>query len=208
MNRAGHGETSHDPVKTALRTLALTILFAGTSLHAAEPLWWRSAATGIFVPNAPSDNYAPANLGQLKHVAAQAKRHLDLELQAVGGAGPAIDALVASFESHPGQTYPPAELAALKAANYAPINLGQLKAVAKVFYTRLIDVGYDTRQNLIDHDYPVTWLHAFPWNPNDPWNQPAPGDKTPNYAPANLGQLKLVFSFDLSGQVAPEARPT
>jgi len=54
--------------------------------------------------------------------------------------------------------------------NFRPVNLGQLKYVASHFYDRLMEVGYTTN---------------YPWSgqPND-------------YALANIGQMKNVFSFD------------
>ncbi|MBM3860338.1 MAG: sugar-binding protein [Verrucomicrobia bacterium] len=54
--------------------------------------------------------------------------------------------------------------------NFRPVNLGQLKFVASHFYDRLMAVGYTTN---------------YPWSgqPND-------------YALANIGQMKNVFSFD------------
>ena len=57
--------------------------------------------------------------------------------------------------------------------NYYPVNVGQLKSVAKPFYDRLIEEDY---------------ANLYPWTSttNDD------GD----YALANLGQLKRVFSFD------------
>ncbi|WP_162145231.1 RHS repeat-associated core domain-containing protein [Chthoniobacter flavus] len=164
------------------------------------PGWWvdDSAQTRIIGAGAAPSNFAPANLGQLKYVASQAKKHLDQKLAAVGGAGDEINALVAGFEPRAGQNYTPEQIAAFRAANYAPINLGQLKAVVAPFYRRLLAVGYDTRFNLILHGYPQTWTSGFPWNPNDPWNQAGAGDKTPNYVMANIGQLKMAFSFDVA----------
>lgn len=155
---------------------------------AAPPAWWTDDNTRIVAPGVSPENYAPLNLGQLKHVASQAKKHLDLQLAAVGGAGPQINALVSGFT--PNATQNPTQQAAAVEANYAPANLGQLKAVAKVFYQRLIAIGYNTRQNLIDHGA-AGWAFDYPWNPATPVEG--------NYAPANLGQLKWVFSFSLTG---------
>ncbi|TCO81905.1 RHS repeat-associated protein [Chthoniobacter flavus] len=164
------------------------------------PGWWvdDSAQTRIIGAGAAPSNFAPANLGQLKYVASQAKKHLDQKLAAVGGAGNEINALVAGFEPRAGQNYTPEQIAAFRAANYAPINLGQLKAVVAPFYRRLLAVGYNTQFNLILHGYPGTWAYDYPWNPNDPWNQAGAGDKTPNYVMANIGQLKMAFSFDVA----------
>jgi hypothetical protein len=62
--------------------------------------------------------------------------------------------------------------------DYAALNHGQLKTVAKVFYDRLIAVGYTT---------------SYPWTTTTADDQ--------NYAAANLGQVKQVFSFDLTAPV-------
>jgi hypothetical protein len=150
-------------------TLALQVA------HGSEPLWWTAPTTSIIDPNSASNNYAPLNLGQLKHVAHKAKEHLDLFLPI--GAGSEVNALVASLQSDP-------------ASNYAIANLGQLKSVAKPFYDRLRFLGYNTRANLISRGYPADWPHIYPWDPLSPISS--------NYAPANLGQLKMAFSFDLS----------
>src|SRR5438270_460006 len=58
--------------------------------------------------------------------------------------------------------------------DFAPVNLGQLKKVAKPFYDRMISAG------LVD-TYP--WLSSF--NPAD------------DFAIANIGQVKNVFSFEI-----------
>jgi hypothetical protein len=159
-----------------------------SNLHAAQPSWWSTGDTA-FIDDSPgqdhstSANYAPANLGQLKNVAKMAKFHLDVYLP--GGAGSTIDTLVTSFNV----TDPD---------NYAPISLGQLKAVARPFYDRLIAAGYNTQMSLQNHGF--TSAGFYPWNSSTPVND--------NYAPANLGQLKMAFSFDASDPsfyVVPDA---
>lgn len=60
--------------------------------------------------------------------------------------------------------------------NYVPVNLGQLKYVSEPFYARLIAAGY---------------TNAYPWTTN------STADDV-DYAPAVLGQLKNVFSFDVT----------
>lgn len=168
--------------------------------RAAMPGWWTddAAQTRIINSGATPSNTAPATLGQLKYVAAQAKKYLDLKLMAVGGAGNEINGLVASFEPRAGQNYTPEQLAAFRATNCAPINVGQLKAVAKPFYKRLLAVGYNSRYNLIAHGARADWAYDYPWNPTAPWNQLGAADKTPNYQMANLAQLKMAFCFDLA----------
>lgn len=90
---------------------------------AAEPAWWRETGTRIIDETGAENNYGPANLGQLKNVATQAKTHLDTALAPIGGAGPDVDAVVNPFVSDP-------------ASNYSPANIGQLKALAAPFYDR------------------------------------------------------------------------
>ena len=167
---------------------ALFLLLSVALLPAPPPAWWTDSGTAIVDPDAEPSNYSPANLGQLKHVAKQAKVHLDERLP--GGAGAAINGLIESFEPRADQGYTQQEIDDFIAENHTPANLGQLKAVAKPFYNRLLSVGYDTKANLIARGYPSNWSYDYPWNPATPLEE--------NYAPANLGQLKLVFSFDLS----------
>jgi len=57
--------------------------------------------------------------------------------------------------------------------NYTPANAGQLKFVAEPFYNRLVGVGFAT---------------GFPWDNSS---------NDVDYALANIGQLKNLFSFDL-----------
>ncbi len=99
---------------------------------ASSPSWW-----GFTVNPDVNSNYAPANLGQLKYMAAKAKMHLDASL--FGGAGSDIDDLIAGFGPANGSTYTQAELD----ANYAPANLGQIKYVAKAFLRPMNAAGFD-----------------------------------------------------------------
>jgi YD repeat-containing protein len=149
-----------------------------------NPTWWTASGTSILTPGGSAANYAPANLGQLKYVAKRAKAYLDTKLPA-NAQKTAVETLLASFGPDNGTAYTPGELA----ANYAPANIGQLKAVAKPFYDWLISAGYDSRAQLIARGMPNTWTSNYPWSSSTP-----PAE---NYVPANLGQLKMVFSFDL-----------
>ncbi len=156
-----------------------------------NPGWWSGVVRSADTPSVPADavaaNYAPANLGQLKHFANQARLHLNSRLAGVGGSGYDIESMVAGWAS------PPAE-------NYLPINLGQLKAVADKFYARLDYVGFNFKAQLTTArgSAAANWTGA----PPRPWNVSAPADS--NYRTANLGQLKLLFSFDLAS-FAPDA---
>lgn len=158
------------------RPLLLCLLLAGgaAAVLAAPPGWWTNWDTRIVNSGTGANDYGPVNAGQLKHVASQAKKHMDQHL--VGGSGTAVTALVNGFSG---------------SNNYATINLGQLKNVAKPFYQQLGTSGYDIKANLIARGYSSDWSYNFPWGPTAPAGQ--------NLQPATLGQLKMVFSFDLTG---------
>lgn len=163
-------------------TAFLCLIGLIATAHAADPVWWTNSTTHVIDPSADhstSANYAPANLGQLKNFATQAKTYLDNNLS--GGAGQAITTMVSGFSVDP-------------TLNYAPANLGQLKAVARPFYDRLLSAGYDTRANLIARGYSSGWTSYYPWDSATPTSE--------NYAPANLGQIKMVFSFEVTDLAA------
>jgi len=148
----------------------------------ADPAWWTSGNTSIIAGNTTAANYAPVNLGQLKNVAAKARLYLNDQLASVGGAGPEIDALVNGFTAN-------------TSLNYGWVSLGHVKAVAKPFYDRLIAVGYDTKANLDSRMSSGHWYYDYPWQPYTP--------PETNALLANLGQLKMAFSFDLGNFTVP-----
>ncbi len=159
-----------------MKRLLFCLMIPG--LQAADPAWWTTGNTAIIdsaASHAVSENYAPASQGQLKNVAAKAALYLN-NLPGIG-AGAAVNGMVSGF-TH-------------TESDYSPVLLGQLKAVAKPFYDRLLEVGYDTRANLVARGYPSNWASDYPWNPSTPASE--------NYGPANLGQMKITFSFDLTG---------
>ncbi|AHF93188.1 sugar-binding protein [Opitutaceae bacterium TAV5] len=137
------------------------------SLFGQAPDWWTQQ--GVIDPAATPDDYAAANIGQLKHIATQATAEMNAKLP--GGAGEAINALVTSWQQ------PPAE--GVTHDDFAALNLGQLKAVAKLFYDRLAVAGYGGP--------PLADGQPYPW--------PSDASGTDNYALANIGQIKHVFSF-------------
>lgn len=63
------------------------------------------------------------------------------------------------------------------ANDYLLVNAGQMKAVAMLFYDRLAQVG--------------TWSGSYPWTT---------GSQIDDYAIANVGQLKQLFSFPLDAR--------
>src|SRR5690606_26737447 len=68
--------------------------------------------------------------------------------------------------------------------NFAPLNVGQLKNVASVYYDRLAEVGYNWQ----------TGTYGTPTAPY-PWTGTANPE---NAAPATVGQIKKLFAFDLT----------
>ncbi len=142
------------PVRAAI---FLSLWLGMPPAYAAPPAWWADPATKIWETAEPAgdkEHFAPVNIGQLKHIAKQAKAHLDLAVADVlpgyfgEGSGAEIAALVAGFDG---------------TDNFAPANVGQLKAVAKVFYDRLHELGYDVRTFLVSRG--VGAGGPFSWNP-------------------------------------------
>ena len=91
-----------------LLVLVSTLLLAAGISSAPLPEWWTDTGTKIIDSNtAEEDNYAPANLGQLKNVATQAKKHLDTVPVLSGSARAEITALVNGFQNDPATDYAP-----------------------------------------------------------------------------------------------------
>lgn len=139
-------------------------------LSAATPPWW--AQHGIITSDTVHD-YGLINQGQLKKLVKGA--YLEMEEHLPGGAGAAITALIANFDQ-PGSD------------DYATVNIGQLKNLAKPFFDRLTEVGYI--------DPPIILGKTYPWTtePNTPQN---------DFGFANIGQAKQLFSFDLTALGMP-----
>lgn len=119
--------TLRQPLLRELTTallVALLLLQSATAV-APGPAWW--GAQNVTDPAAVPDDFAVANIGQLKHMARKAMQAMDADLP--GGAGAAIHALVDPW----GDTVETAS----KPDNGLAINQGQLKHVAAPFYDRL-----------------------------------------------------------------------
>lgn len=149
--------------------LAFTLgaaVFATLTL-AAPPAWW--AERGVTSSQATPNDYAAANIGQVKHIAAKAVAEMNAKIE--GGAGADLNALIAGWIADA-----PSGVAR---NDYAPINQGQLKVIAKKFYKRLFAAGY--------RGQPLGAGQKYPWTetPND----------DASYALANIGQVKRLFSF-------------
>jgi len=132
-------------------------------LFAEMPQWW--IARGVIATNDVPNDYALVNQGQVKQIAHQA--YLEFN-QKLGRSSSAISNLVAGFST---------------TNNYLPANLGQLKNAAKPFYDELWSVG-------LTNAWPVGMtVGPYPWSGSSAPSQ--------DYAIANIGQLKYLFSFDI-----------
>jgi len=134
------------------------------------PEWWKER--GVIDEEFESReqaHYAPALLGQAKFLAWQAYR--EMEERSPGSAGAEIESLVEGFREGSGE-------------DYGPLLIGQLKALAKPFYDRIHEAGHPLPEGM------ALGAGGYPWEFEEYQDF--------HYAPANLGQLKWVFSFDLS----------
>jgi hypothetical protein len=151
----------------------------------APPGWWTSSTSIFDNPSTdPTDNWAVANVGQLKNVATLAKAYLDAQLNLTAADW---NQAYANANPFPFDT-------SHNPDNYAPANIGQLKFIASGFYNILQQKapGYDVKARLIAIGVPASSISGS--GPYYPWADPTQD----NWAPVTIGQLKVVFSFDLS----------
>ena len=120
----------------------------------------------MIATNLAPRDFAPINQGQLKWMATQAAAEFDEKLALVGGADLGITGLLSTFSP---------------TNNYRPVNLGQLKYVSAPFYDRLWELG-------LTNCYSDGAGMPYPWS--NATNAPR------DFALANIGQAKYVFSFD------------
>jgi hypothetical protein len=162
-------------LRRRISLLLLIVAIALTPLlsRAAAPQWW--SEYGVTNSNTPND-YAAANQGQAKNIAAAAINEMDNDLPQFGGSQ--LDGLLAILTGTSAQTN-----------DYAAINLGQLKNLATPFYNRLLALGYVGPPLVVTGTFPLL-TGTYPWiNSSNPAN---------DYAAANIGQIKYAFSFDVT----------
>jgi len=141
---------------------------------ATNPAWWTQRGMQIAHP---ADDFAVVNIGQLKNTAVAAYDELNVHWPIA--VNDDLDSLIKGWyqldgngnfvRDSQGHRIPETDE---NTDDYAASNVGQLKAVADLFYTGLIRIGYSSAR---------------------PWDDAQADD----YALANLGQLKNVFSFDV-----------
>lgn len=144
--------------------LALGLTLALLPAQAQGPSWWFSR--GVIVSNSAPNDYAPITLGQLKWMVWNAYG----ELESKGAAGYELTAMIEALT---------------QSNNYALANLGQVKNLAAPFYDRLYEIG---QTNVM----PTNMPGEYPWGNGQPPN---------DYAAANIGQTKYIFSFDLASVI-------
>lgn len=163
--------------------LSVFVILPGL-LIADAPLWWNDRGV---TNDSDANDYTAINQGQLKEIATMAYDEMTENLPGgvgdmtapsgtnPGGTGYRLTALINSWSTS-GSDGLRAETSGTNTNDYAIVNIGQVKAVAKPFYDRLIEVGYTTQ---------------YPWESST--------NATNDYGVANIGQVKKVFSFDFSG---------
>lgn len=167
------------------------LLLSSMHLSALPPSWWQqpdNVGRRVVYPSViNSNNFAPANVGQAKFMAKRAIETLrmyapvvanNIEADLVG-----VGKIIPSWDV-------PAPGSEMAKQQYAPLQIGQLKAIADPFYTRL-------------NTHNSTWLNGqlvanLTKDPGDntnffPWTT-ATGDDE-NKAVATIGQLKAVFAL-------------
>jgi hypothetical protein len=145
------------------------------------------------------DDFAPLTTGQLKTLFLGAVREIEIYLP--GGAGADAWALAERFET--GGIGEVSE-------DFSPANLGQLKYVGSLVYRRLIEEGvvqrYPWDADETEQTAPVApYVYGGGLGSivvfGEGYEEPMPAVAravADDFAPANIGQAKYVFSFDLS----------
>lgn len=136
-----------------------------------QPAWWDEQE--VLTPTASANDFALANVGQLKAMAAKAIAAMNASLP--GGAGAELNQLLADWRQPVGS--------GVERSDFSAVNQGQLKAVARVFYDRLAALHYSGP--------PLATGQVYPWTES--------ADDDLAHTAANLGQIKFLFSFDLTG---------
>lgn len=166
--------------------LLYSIVFASFNhiIAGVPPVWWSTGAPPVIDPHAPSNNYAPANIGQAKWMAKSA-------LDALRAIWPSVaDQIEVDLvgEGKPIATWAAPILQQQKDMQRAPLVIGQLKAISAPFYTHLNSAAPNwLAGERAAYFMPDTGTY-FPWT--------ATGDDDSNKSLALIGQLKAVYSLD------------
>ena len=159
--------------------LLLLVLEAGHVFAQSTPGYPAWWANYGVLSGTTRNDYSAANQGQVKNIAVAAVNELNTDLAQFGGAGATLNQLAITLTATSAQTN-----------DYAALNLGQLKAVAQPFYDWLISLSCTV---------PPIVSGTYPWAVS--------GLARNDYAIANIGQVKQLFSFDVTYSSAGMAIP-
>lgn len=181
--------------RTRLLVPALLALCATTPARAASPAWWATGTPPVIDTSATEENHGVANVGQAKWVAKSALDALrttdpyladEVEARLLGTGKP-----LANWDAPVTQ--------AGKDKQYAPLRLGELKAIAAPFYEAI-------------HYGAPDWLpgertyYSMPDTGSFyPWTETKTDDS--NKSAATIGQLKAVFSLRLTLDTDGDGKP-
>lgn len=172
-------------MKRVVAVSGIVLAIAG-GIHAAPPAWWSQGNPPVIDPAAGVNNHGMANVGQAKWMAKRALEALRatqpatadaIEAQLVGSGKP-----IASWDAPITQEQ--------KDAQHTPLLIGQLKAIAAPFYSKLHDLNAAwlddqlTQNQTKDTSDPANFY---------PWSSITADDN--NKAATTIGQLKSVFSL-------------
>ena len=147
----------------------------GAGYVCAAPLWWSNPDYQLIDTSKGENDYAPVLQGQAKQAFVASRHYFDDMFVQFGGAGDEVEAL---FESG---------WLAASTYDYNVLLNGQLKSIAHPFYQRLDELNIPLSLIGFGSDY----TEKLPWTDNDTSDDN-------DYAPALIGQVKFVFSFDLN----------
>ncbi|MEO0454575.1 MAG: hypothetical protein AAFY98_10620 [Verrucomicrobiota bacterium] len=213
MNNSPHSPTSGRVRLFSLLVLSALCVSAVISLWAQIPSsgkpvnypdWWfergvivhdssNNPLTYVYPDDyAEADDYAAINQGQLKFIALKGYLELKETLVGVdwatsGTPGYLLEQLVLGWYTDTSDPDPANWIVDTSSSDhYAVANLGQVKYISSLFYDVLALVNYTA-----GNGYPPSnWTTgSYPWS-----NSANPAD---DYAAANLGQVKYLFSWDL-----------
>lgn len=148
---------------------------SGYFLWAAQPDWWTDYS---LIDGTAREDEAAATVGQAKHAVQKAHQYLEAELASIGGSGAEVTALYNSY-CLTAPTPPSNDL--------QPLTIGQLKYLAKPFYDRINSAEVNLNTSALN---PAS-TEIYPWTTDQ--------SDDSDLSTATLGQLKFVFSFNLSG---------
>jgi len=146
---------------------------------ASVPSWWTEGVDPVLLATATSNNYGVANVGQTKWMALNAYIALG---EVIPGLGSGVESELEELTdfSVPG-TQEAFE------AHRAMLNVGQLKALGAPFYNWIHPVAPDWLEGEREANETDQGSGHYPWGSSY-------GEEN-NYAVANIGQLKAVFSL-------------